>query len=117
MSSLVSLAALTVIGMGHYHNSRGNALVQLPSKATGTVLRHDSLGISIVVVRLTLAQVAEVRVLYPQPIASCTAAVPDISAPVNPPFCIPDWHLRIRFTTMGVSLFVVGFSRPHRLPG
>ena len=66
--SLVSLAALTVIGMGHYHNSSGNALIQLPSKATGTVLRHVSLGISIVVVRLTLAQVAEVRVLYPQPI-------------------------------------------------
>ena len=71
--SLVSLAALTVIGMGHYHNSRGNALVQLPSKATGTVLRHDSLGISIVVVRLTLAQVAEVRVLYRPPDFSSAA--------------------------------------------
>jgi hypothetical protein len=43
--------------------------------------------------------------------------VPDISAPVNPPLCTPNCHLRIRFTTMGVSLFVVGFSRPHRLPG
>ena len=71
-----ALPVLTGIGPGHYHNLAGIACSQVPVAAAGNLPPACPLGISIAVVRLTLAQVAEVRVLYPQP---RTISICDIS--------------------------------------